>query len=135
MTAPPEMNMRSAVIAGATVGALILGLAGRAAMAGIALLEGVATNLTLRGVLETLILGALMGAVGGASLLEAGRRLGLTGIGAGLLVGAALFTGSLAVSWLGGAMQGAGLASLPTLGVAAVFFLAYGAATERVLRR
>ena len=129
-----DSRTASAAVTGAAMGALILGLAGRAAMAGVALLEGEATRLSPRGVAETVLLGTLLGAVGGVSLLEARRRLGPRGLRAGLLVGSALFAGSLLVSWLGGMLDGAGLAGLPSLVVAAALFLAYGAATERALR-
>ncbi len=126
--------MASAALTGAVTGALILGLAGRAAMTGVALLEGEAARPSPRGIAETVLLGALLGAVGGVSLLEAGRRIGARGLPAGLLVGSALFAGSLLVSWLGGMLDGAGLADIPTLLVAAVLFLAWGAATGRALR-
>ncbi len=54
-----------ALIAGAVTGALVLGIAGRGATSGLTLVTGNALNLSLRGMLEVVIVGTLVGAIGG----------------------------------------------------------------------
>lgn len=64
-----SMKAAAVVMRGAITGALILGLVGRAGMAMIALLSGQALNLSLRGTLQVIVLGAVVGAFAGPVLM------------------------------------------------------------------
>ncbi len=126
----------SALLAGAVAGALVLGLAGRFAMAGIALALGRATNLSLRGVVMVVIVGAVVGALGGVLVLVLGRVSHGSGITRGLAAGGIMFLGSVLVAGVTGELA-PGLPSIQivTLAVVAATFLAYGICADALLSR
>jgi len=126
----------AALVAGAVSGALVLGLAGRMAMAGVALIVGTVTNLSLEGLLEVTAMGALAGSVGGLLLLVLKKRGRVARAARGPIAGATLFVSSLLVSWMTGKIDfGHPGPLLMTLFVAAAFFLLYGISADAILSR
>lgn len=122
----------AAVVTGAIAGAVVLGLAGRAAMAAIAVTIGSPANLSLLGVVEVVAVGAILGAAGGLLALLARKLLPGTRAGRVVLVAAILFGFSLArgrVDWSAGEFL------VPTLAAAALIFLVYAAAEDLLLGR
>ncbi|MCB1163027.1 MAG: hypothetical protein R3C71_12170 [Candidatus Krumholzibacteriia bacterium] len=123
----------TALGAGAIAGATILGLFGRIAMAAVAWAVGAPLNLSAAGLLEVLVLGALLGAAGGSLLrlpLLARRSTGA----AGVLMGLLLFALALLLSALGGRLR---LEATPlqalTVAVVLADFLLYGVAASGLL--
>jgi hypothetical protein len=125
-----------ALLAGAISGAIILGLAGRVATAGVALITGNSLNLSLRGVLEVVIVGTFVGAIGGVLLLALrnvypGNRFVL-----GIIVGIILFVCSIFfVSVSGRVAFDGSFIQFFTLGVVAAVFVIYGIWTAALLIR
>ena len=126
---------RVAILLGAAVGALVLGLGGRAATAGLALITSREVNLSLHGLLEVLLLGAVIGGVGGLLLLLVRRLPRLGRAGRGMLLGAGLFLASGLVSWFSCGMK-LGMGVQPyTLAAVALVFLIYGFALDGLFTR
>ena len=126
----------SALIAGAVTGALVLGIAGRGATAGIALVTGNALNLSLRGVLEVLIVGTLVGAIGGVLLLVLKSVCGAARLARGAIVGVVLFSCSALVSWVNGKIAfSVAPTQLFTLIVMVIMFIVYGVCADALLAR
>lgn len=125
-----------ALLAGAVTGTLVLGIAGRAATAGVALITGNALNLSLMGGLEVVIVGALVGAVGGVLLLVLRSVHGDSELARGITVGAILFVCSFLVAWVSGKIA-LGLSSIQLfmLGVVAIMFMVYGVCADVLLTR
>ena len=116
---------------GAVIGALVLGLFGRACMAGVAALGGHDHNLTFRGVMQVIRLGAVAGAIGGLLLLIVRRLLPIRAPLPGILVGGILFAASIVFAQaLGRAPHGPETRSLLTFAVAGICYLLYGAALD-----
>ena len=84
----------SAVVSGAAIGALVLGVVGRVAMRGYALLDEQEPYFTLSGSLTVVILGAIAGAATGLLFWLAGRLFPLRTLPRALFfsVGLALLT-------------------------------------------
>ena len=80
-----------ALLAGAVSGALVLGIVGRAATAGVALVIGNSLNLSLKGILEVVIVGMFVGAVGGVLLLMLKNVFRGNGLALGIIVGLIMF--------------------------------------------
>ncbi len=78
------------LIAGTISGILILGLAGRAVTAGIALVTDTPSNLSFGGIGESVVVGALVGANGGCLLIMLKNmfrvRLSCLGIAIGIIL-------------------------------------------------
>lgn len=116
-----------ALLAGAVSGTLILGIVGRAATAGVSLVTGNSLNLSLRGVLEVMIVGAVVGAIGGLLLLTLrsvcrGNKLAL-----GIIVGLLLFVCSTLLVLVSGMLAfDKSFVQFFTLGVVAAVFVIYG---------
>lgn len=121
---------------GAVWGALILGVVGRAAMAVIALVSGQSVNLSLRGTVQVIVLGALAGVVAAPvlmllrNLLPARRPLRV------LLLALVLF----AVTWFAPRppVSTAGSATsplAPTLVAIALVLIAFGLTLDTQLSR
>ena len=126
---------RVAILLGAGVGALVLGLGGRAAMVGLALITGREVNLSPRGLLEVLLLGTIVGGVGGLLLLSVSRVPRLGRVGRGMLLGTVLFLASGLLSWFRRGME-FDLGELPfTLAAVAVVFLIYGVTLDGLFTR
>lgn len=124
----------AALAAGALAGALVLGLLGRVATAGIAVAVGRDLNLSLRGILEVFALGLVVGGVGGLFLVPVRRLFPASRAARDLLLGVALFAASFLVFLLqGGAVLG-GLTLLTTVVVAGVYVL-YAYLTDALLAR
>lgn len=129
-------EMPSALIAGAVAGALVLGIAGRGATAGVALVTGNALNLSLRGVLEVVIAGALVGAIGGVLLLVLKSVCGGARQARGAIVGVVLFACSVLVSWVSGKIAlSVDSTQLLTLIVVAIMFIVYGVCADALMAR
>jgi len=129
-------EMPSALIAGAVAGALVLGIAGRGATAGVALVTGNALNLSLRGVLEVVIAGALVGAIGGVLLLVLKSVCSGARLARGAIVGVVLFACSVLVSWVSGKIAlSVDSTQLLTLIVVAIMFIVYGVCADALLAR
>jgi hypothetical protein len=122
------------LIVGAALGALILGVVGRAAMAGVALVTGSELNLSLKGLLEVVIAGTILGAVGGLLFVPVRRLARTNRLARSVILGSVLFACSLAVS-----LSTDGMALGPelpiTLVVVAAVFLGYGLVLEGLLTR
>ena len=69
----PRRSLLTAIVLGAIVGAVFLGIGGRLAMRFFAVLEGRAVGFSFLGSLPVVLMGAVWGTLGGA-LLWAGRR-------------------------------------------------------------
>jgi hypothetical protein len=125
-----------ALLAGAVTGALVLGITGRAATAGVAFITGNVMNLSLRGGLEVVIVGTLVGAVGGILLLVLRNLHRDPDLARGITVGAILFVCSSLVAWVSGKIT-FGLPSIQlfTLGVVAIMFMVYGVCADALLAR
>lgn len=133
------MNYREvplALLAGTVSGALVLGITGRVATAGIALITGNALHLSLRGGLEVVIVATLVGAVGGVLLLVLRSVRGNSKLARGITVGAILFVCSSLVAWVSGKIA-FGLSSIQlfTLCVVAIMFMVYGVCADALLTR
>lgn len=123
--------------AGVAAGALILGLAGRAATAGVAGITGHATNLSLRGGLEAVGVGAIVGAAGGLVLLALAALGARPGPRRGIAVGGVLFAASFALGWFREQVVtgGAGAVLVLTLVVVAAVYVVFGVALDAAVRR
>jgi len=125
-----------ALFIGAVTGALVLGIIGRAATAGVGLITGNALNLSLKGGLEAVIVGTLVGAVGGFLLLLLRSVQGGSELARGITVGAILFVCSYLVAWISGKITFS-LSSIKlfTIGVVAIMFIVYGVFADALLTR
>jgi peptidoglycan/LPS O-acetylase OafA/YrhL len=124
-----------ALLAGAVAGALILGLAGRLAMAAVALATGHPTNLSLRGLVMVTLVGAVVGALGGVLVLVLRRTYRGSGPARGLAAGAVMFLGSMLVAVVTGKLPGVSPIQILTLAVVAATFLVYGVSADALLSR
>ncbi len=121
-----------ACAAGAATGAVVLGVGGYLAMAGVALVSSGQANLSATGALESAGLGALLGLAGGLLLHAlAARPRGQRGV----LVGLVLFVAAVAIGWLSGRIDFARPVILLTLAVAALVYVAFGVCTAALLAR
>jgi hypothetical protein len=91
-----------AVLAGAVAGAVVLGAIGRIAVAGVALIIEGPVNISARGVLEVVVVGVLVGAIGGILLLPVRSLVRGGRVIRGLVLGAVLFIASFLLSLLRG---------------------------------
>jgi hypothetical protein len=124
------------VIAGAIVGGSVLGIGGRLATAGVALLIGDPPNLSLAGVLEVILIGTAVGAIGGLMLVPLERSGGNPAWRRGVLLGATLFAGCWLASWVSGRLAGTFDPVTPlTLGVVLIVFLIYGVVVAALASR
>ncbi|MDH3628720.1 MAG: hypothetical protein OES25_13825 [Acidobacteriota bacterium] len=125
-----------AVFVGGIAGIVVLGLVGRIATAVVAQAMGQPTNFTLSGLLEVTVVGAVVGALGGALFLFLRERLTFPGLMPAIVVGAVVFAASIFVPWLSGRMELATLGASPaTLVVAALVCLGYGVTVHGILAR
>lgn len=122
-------------LAGAIAGALILGVAGRAAMGAAATLRGMDFGYALGATLDVVMVSLIYGLAGGLLLgllgrVRAGRWLAGAAMGA-LLFCFAFFTSEAARS----AVSGMGFGFLrSTFGVSALLFLLWGLGTALLIR-
>lgn len=105
-------------------------------MAALVLLGGKRPSFSIGGSAEVVLLGTGYGAVGGLLLLPLRRVLGRIGLPAGALAGVLLF----ALAWVSSPVGRSAAAGLGenrplALGLAALAFLLYGLATNRLLAR
>jgi hypothetical protein len=129
-------EMQSALLAGAVSGALILGIAGRAGMAGVALVTGNSLNLSVRGLLEVIIVGILLGVIGGVLILALRRVCRENSFTLGLLVGMILFISSSFLGLANGRITfHSSFISFFTLGVVAIIFCIYGVCAATLFSR
>ena len=123
------------VLIGTLSGAVILGLLTRLAMAIIALSTNNPVNLSIRSFAETIVVGAVVGAIGGIVLLGI-RALISAGIARGIILGFLLFSGSLMTGLIAGRVTfGEQPITFITFVYLGVVFLLYGIVTERMVRR
>jgi len=119
---------------GAVAGVLILGLGGRAAMAGLAMAIGASLNLSLRGVVEALVLSALLGTIAGYVWVASEKALQAAGVIRGILLGIFLFVCSLIATLPAiGRWQGAAATTAATLITAGVVCILFGIILDRLL--
>jgi hypothetical protein len=125
-------NARS-VATGAAVGAVILGLGGRLATAAVALVLGVPANLSAAGLVESVIVGSIWGAVG-TMVLVGEDRTRASRAPRGVVTGIVTFLGSMLFATALGHGPDLGRAEgrVTTLTVAAVFVL-FGLALGRAI--
>ncbi|MGC9513401.1 MAG: hypothetical protein ACP5D8_07185 [Fidelibacterota bacterium] len=125
-----------AMLIGAVSGILILGVVGRAAAVGIALVTGNSINISLRGTLEIAVIAAFIGAIGGIMLLVFRYVCRCNGLICGILAGLALFISStLFVSVDGKFAFSMSFMQVFTLSVVAVIFMIYGVFTSKLIMR
>lgn len=127
----------AAIVAGVVVGAVILGLVGRLAMAGMALAMGRDSNLSLRSVFEVVVLAMVVGAVGGVIRQVLGFWLHKPGVVRGVSVGVSLFVLSGMLSWWAGGGGGPQALTLtvPTLLVVAALYILFGITIEKYMSK
>ncbi len=131
----PMFPTARALATGAALGAVLLGLAGRLATAGLAVALGSPANLSAGGVLETMIVGSIWGAFG-ALVLSVEDRVPASRVPRGILAGAVTFAGSMLFGWALGHGPDLGRAEgRVTTAVAAAAFVLFGAALGRALPR
>lgn len=126
----------SVMLLGAALGGGVLGLGGRAVTAGVAIVAGRETHLSLPGLAEVVFLGAVVGVLGSLLLQVLRRPLSLDRVSRGLVVAAVLFFGSLLFAWFARGMGFVEDAVQPfTLIAVAVVFGVYGIALDAVVDR
>lgn len=126
----------AALIAGGTVGTLVLGVLGRLAMAGVALAEGSPLNLTLAGFGQVVIYGAVLGAVGGLAALPTRTHFPGNHYLRSVIVAAVLFVGSFLFPLMRGRIRlGSGSEQAFTLVLAAAIFLVYASILDTIMNR
>jgi len=124
------------ILAGAVAGVLILGLGGRIGMALIAIGSGTDLNLSLRGILEVLFVGILIGTVGGLLLVPVRIVFPTNRLTRGIIIGVLLLSGSLLMSWFTGGLKLDLHSVLPlTLVVVSIIFIFYGVVIDALLTR
>jgi hypothetical protein len=124
------------MLLGAALGVVVLGLGGRAVTAGIAIVAGRETHLSLLGLTEVVLLGAVVGVLGSLLLQALRRPNSLDRVSRGLVVAAVLFFGSLLFAWFVRGMGFVENAVQPfTLIAVAVVFGIYGIALDAVVDR
>ena len=119
----PKRSLPTALILGAIVGAVFLGVGGRIAMRIFAVRDGLAPKFSIGGTLPVILLGAVWGVLGGA-LLWLGRRTFPTSP----LARGALFWIPLTLVFL----RGLNPLSVDRLVAFTPFYLMYGAALYRL---
>jgi hypothetical protein len=122
-------------LAGTATGVVVLGLGGRLATALVAIAAGRPSNLSARGLLEVVVVGALFGVVGGHLAWALRRALPGAGKVRGVLAGGGLFAIALLWSWLNGHLAPSGDGVWWTLAVVGAVFLIYGLVLELWLER
>ena len=122
------------LILGATLGAIVLGIVGRVAMVGVALITENDVNLSLKGVLVVILLGTLLGAVGGLVLLPLRKMLLGGNAFRGILLGFILFGFSLAAApvSIGMAFDPRSAGGL-TLAIVAIVYVIYGITLDAIV--
>jgi len=124
------------MLIGAVSGILILGVVGRAATAGIALVTGNSINLSLRGALEVVAIGAFIGAIGGILLLVFRNLCRGNGIACGIIAGLVLFICSTIFLSVDGKFAfNMSVMQVFTLSVVAAVFMIYGVFTSKLIKR
>jgi hypothetical protein len=126
----------AALVCGAISGAVILGIFGRLATATLAMIYGQPTNISLRGILEVVAVGAAAGTLGGVLIVMLRKVEEWSEIVRGVVAGLILFLASLFFALIRGRIS-----IVPTAGqffsliVIAVFFLLYGVLVVLLIRR
>jgi len=125
-----------ALLAGAVSGALVLGIVGRAATAGVALVIGDSLNLSLKGVLEVVIIGMFVGAVGGILLLMLKNVFRGDGLTLGVIVGLIMFVCSTIFVIISGRVTfDMSFIQFFVFGVSIFIFVIYGILSSALLTR
>ncbi len=125
-----------ALLAGAISGALVLGIAGRVTMAGVALINGNSLNLSLKGVLEVVIVGTLVGTVGGGILFAFRSVYRSYGFASGIIVGVILFVSSTFLVVVSGSINfDMSFIQFLTLSFVFTMFMIYGVCASALLQR
>ena len=123
-----------ALIAGAISGALVLGVLGKLALAVVALVTGLPTNLSPRGMLEAALIGAVVGALGGALLPTLRAAMPGAGPRRGVLLGMLLFVTTTSLALIAGLVRVEPLPVLSaTLFVVVVTFIGFGLVLDRTV--
>ena len=125
-----------ALLAGAVSGALVLGIVGRAATAGVAFVIGDSLNLSLKGVLEVVIIGMFVGAVGGILLLMLKNVFRGDGLTLGVIVGLIMFVCSTIFVIISGRVTfDMSFIQFFVFGVSIFIFVIYGILSSALLTR
>jgi hypothetical protein len=105
-------------------------------MAALATLMGKAANLTLTGLVETVVIASVLGAVGGAIRQLIKLWFGVSGMARGVVVGLVLFVFSAALWWFRWAESSDALVlAIPTLAVVAGLYVVFGVVLEKYATR
>jgi hypothetical protein len=121
------------LFAGMAAGALVLGVGGRLAMAGLAIATRQRPRFSLGGSLEVVMLGTLLGVLGGLLLIPMRARWATHDWLRGALLGAAL----CGMAWLSSPVgrqtaQGAPLGVAVVVALSLVLFILYGVIADRL---
>lgn len=123
-----------AMLIGAFSGIFILGVVGRAATAGIALVTGNSINLSLRGALEIIAIGAFIGALGGILILVFRNVCRNNGLASGIIVGLTLFICSTLFVLVNGKFAfNMSFMQVLTISLVAVVFMIYGIFASKLI--
>jgi hypothetical protein len=123
------------IVAGAIVGVVVLGWLGRLATAAVAVALDHPANLSVPGMLEATVVGAVGGATGGF-LLATIRNSGVGAPLSGVATGAALFALTATLAWMRGRLPlGPTVPQAATLIVVFALYLAFGTVLDAVVER
>jgi len=125
-----------ALVSGAISGALILGIAGRTAIALLSFITGNSLNLSLSGILQTIFLGIIIGSIGGMLLFIIKNLFRINRLNAAILSGLILFIGSIIFAMvIGTFVFEISFIQLGTLIIVVMMFLLYGVFAAGLLNR
>ena len=121
------------LLAALVAGAIVLGVGGRLAMAGLSLANGNRLEFSWGGSFEVVVLGMIYGAVGAVPLAIIRRFWTEDGWARGIVVGALM----LGIAWLSSTVGRSTAAASPTavptiLGISLLIFVAYGIVADRL---
>jgi len=124
------------LLSGAVSGALILGITGRMVIAIFSLITGNALNLSLRGILQSIFLGSIIGSIGGILLFIVINLFRINGFNSAILTGFILFIVSLFLAVVNGKfVLDISYTQFFTLIIVVMMFLLYGVFAVVLLHR
>jgi len=121
-----------ALLAGAIVGVIVLGIFGRLTFSVLAVVAGQPLNFSVMGVFEVLIISAIIGALGGGLFLLLINRHWFTRVVSGLISGLILFIFSVAVFTVIGVLYWGTPIVLFTVFLSGLLFVIYGMGIDLV---
>jgi len=124
------------LLSGAVSGALILGITGRTVIAIFSLITENSLNLSLRGILQAIFLGIIIGSIGGMLLFIVKNLFRINRFNSAILTGFILFIVSLFLAVVNGKfVLDISYTQFFTLIIVVMMFLLYGVFTAGLLHR